>query len=230
MNRLQAQLYAGRDPRELPAYEVTEAAHYLRLPFSTLQSWLRPVSFEGTNGRNTKALIERPAGSRRLSFFNLVEGHVLKALRHHYRVPAPEIRIAIQYAEDQLRVDRLLVSDELRTAGKQLFLERMGELINLGRGGQLALATLLESHLERIEYKKKMPFVLYPFIADGIDARLIQINPLVSFGKPIVKSRGISTYAIAERYELGESKKKIAKDYRITSNEVEEAILYEAAA
>jgi len=29
------------DPRELPSYGITEAAHYLRLPTATLRSWLR---------------------------------------------------------------------------------------------------------------------------------------------------------------------------------------------
>jgi len=33
-------IYAGKDPRELPAYFIHEAAHYLRLPTGTVWSWV----------------------------------------------------------------------------------------------------------------------------------------------------------------------------------------------
>jgi hypothetical protein len=33
-------LYGGKDPRELPAYGISEAAHYLQLPRATLRSWV----------------------------------------------------------------------------------------------------------------------------------------------------------------------------------------------
>ncbi len=51
-------LYRGKDPRELPAYGLVEAAHYLRLPVQTVRQWLygRPLS----TGRRTKPLV-RPA-------------------------------------------------------------------------------------------------------------------------------------------------------------------------
>ena len=35
-----ADLYKGKDPRDLPAYTVSEAAHYLYVPEATLRSWV----------------------------------------------------------------------------------------------------------------------------------------------------------------------------------------------
>src|SRR5262249_35581636 len=83
--------YGGQDPREMPAYGILEAAHYLRLPPSTLRDWVRGRSYPTEKGRRLSApLISLPPRSPReplvLSFFNLVEAHVLGALRREHRV------------------------------------------------------------------------------------------------------------------------------------------------
>ena len=79
------------DPRELPAYTVTEAAHYLRVPAATIRYW--------SVGRGDYApLIEVPAHvPTLLSFLNLTELHVLAAIRREHEVKMPSVRRAIQY-------------------------------------------------------------------------------------------------------------------------------------
>lgn len=207
----------------LPAYEVTEAARYLRVPYFLLYSWLRPINDLG------RPLIVRPNGDRKLSFLNLVEGHVLKALREEHNVPPAEIGYAIQYAESQLGVANLLTSSDLLAGAKQLFIRKFGQIINLGRGGQLAIEKMLDQYLARIEYQGQVPVSFFPFV-QHTEHRLIQITPDLSFGKPVLASAGVTTYMIAERFDLGEEKSEIAKDYGVTEEEVEEAIIYEAAA
>jgi DNA-binding transcriptional regulator YiaG len=63
------------DAREVAAYTVGEAAHYLGVPKSTLRSW-----FAGQRG--FRAVI-KPADAKALglSFTNLVEAYVLTAIR-----------------------------------------------------------------------------------------------------------------------------------------------------
>ena len=73
----------SRDPRLAPAYSVGEAAHYLRMPEETLRSWvagrLYPVAGES---RRSRPLIHLDDPKKQhLSFLNLVEAHVLAAVR-----------------------------------------------------------------------------------------------------------------------------------------------------
>jgi hypothetical protein len=45
----------------IPAYPVTDAARYLRIPLVTLRSWLKGRSYATKNGQQTfEPLIERP--------------------------------------------------------------------------------------------------------------------------------------------------------------------------
>lgn len=229
MKNLAEKIYYGKNPGELPAYEVAEAARYLRVPYTTLYEWLRPLQFTTDYGVCWRPIIQRPNGSKKLSFLNLIEGHIVKALRQEHNVPPAEIRAGIEYAERELQIQRLLINSELRAGVKQLFIEKFGQLINLGRGGQLAMERMLSIYLERIDYRNNMPSTLFPFVG-GSKEKFISISPELAFGKPIIASKNITTYIIAERFDLGDSKAELAEDYGITEAEVEEAIIYEAAA
>lgn len=223
-------IYGDQDVRELPAYEVGEVAQYLGLSYVALYSWLRPITFSAIDGWQEKPIITRPRGSKKLSFFNLVEAHVVKALRGAHDVPLAEIRSAIDYAERELDIRRILVHQDLRTAGGGLFLDRVSDLVNIGRGGQLALRKVLDKFLERIEFADdRFPKELFPFVPSS-DERIVAISPFFEFGKPFVSDRHIRTAVIADRFDLGESTKEIAMDYGLTEKQVEAAIIYERAA
>jgi uncharacterized protein (DUF433 family) len=220
---------------EQPAYPLTEAARYLKLPVATLRSWVSGRSYPTAKGVGRfQPLIHPP--SRKppvLSFLNLIEAHVLRALRSDHAVSLRDVRRALKYAESALGVERLLLRSELRARGGELFLDRYGELINLSASGQMAMRKLFEQHLERIEWKvPEVPARLFPFVAsEGLTpARPIAIDPQVAFGRPIVVSRGITTHVIAERIDAGETVAELAADYDLSPAEIEEAVLYERAA
>ena len=73
----------GANPRAVPAYAIPEAAHYLRIPVSTVRAWLRGTSYT-TMGSKTRfrrvVTLDDPDGCL-MSFYNLAEIHVLRALR-----------------------------------------------------------------------------------------------------------------------------------------------------
>ena len=56
------------------------------------------------------------------------------------------------------------------------------------------------------------------------------IDPQVAFGRPFIARRGISTAAIVDRVNTGESYNEIAADYGLDPTEVEEALFCEQAA
>lgn len=168
-----------------------------------------------------------------LSFWNLIEAHVLRSLRTDHGVSIREVREAVRFAERSLRVGRLLLRKELSTDPGMLFLERYGELINLSKSGQLAMRQVLERHLKRVEWDEwQFPVRLYPFTSEDGTAseKPIAIDPKVAFGRPILIRTGVSTAAIAERVDAAEKVEDIADDYGLTVAEVEQAVVFERAA
>src|SRR5439155_24832812 len=83
-------IYGGQDPREMPAYSIPEAAHYLQMPPSTLRWWVKGWTYRTDAGeRFSPPLLRLPTcpapGPLLLSFVNVVEAHVLDALRRGHR-------------------------------------------------------------------------------------------------------------------------------------------------
>ena len=114
-----------------------------------------------------------------------------------------------------------------------MFLGRYVDLINLSASGQLAMRKMFEDHLQRIEWDEwQFPVRLYPYVesARRSGERPIAIDPLVAFGRPIVRRIGISTAAIADRIDAGETVGALAEDYDLLPEEIEQAVLYSRAA
>jgi uncharacterized protein (DUF433 family) len=224
------------EPVEIPRYSMAEAAKYLRMSDSTLKTWVAGRNYPVASGQKHWAgLIHRPdPDDSRLSFLNLIEAHVLLALRRQYRVKMPEVRIALDFAREALHVERVLLSQNLRVTTGNVFLEHLGGLINLGRAGQGAIPEILQAYLERIEWdRRNFPVKLFPLTqADYTDApKVLAIDPVVAFGRPVIERKAITTSVIAERFfQARESIEVIAEDYDLETFEVEEAIRYEIPA
>ncbi len=223
------------DIRHQPAYGPAEAARYLRLPAATLRTWLVGRDYPKGDAHARFHPLIRPASNQplQLSFYNLIEAHVLRALRTEHGVALAQLRQAIAYAEKKLQLQRLLLSPELRTHAGRVFLDRYAELIDLSASGQLAMRKLLEDHLQRVEWDDwKFPVRLYPYVGASQQAgdRPIAIDPQIAFGRPIVQRAGVSTAAIADRIDAGESVEAVADDYDLTREEIEQAVLYSRAA
>lgn len=222
-----------QDAHERPRYSLVRAAQYVQIAPATLRSWVvgRPY---GGGSRYFEPLIARPSpADPRLSFSNLVEAHVLRSLRTRHGVPMSAIRTALDYAASELEIERLLLSDELRTAAGTLFIERLGQLVDLGHSGQIALKELLQAHLHRIERDiKGLPLRLYPVVSHSglAGPRIVGIDPAFAFGRPFIVGKGVRTSTIVERLDAGESREEVAADYRLEDREIDEAILYERAA
>ena len=227
--------YRGKDPRDVALYGLSEAAHYLHLPVATLRSWVEGRSYRLADGNRgfSERLIERPdAGDARLSFNNLVEAHVLRALRVEHQVSMNHVRRALDYAQQECGIDRLLIRRELLAAPGELFLQEYGRLLSLSRSGQFAIEQILEAFLRRVVRDAEgLPVRLYPFTSPGTteDRRVVAIDPRISYGRPSIERKGISTAILVERLNSGESIEELADSYDLTADEVAEAIVYESA-
>jgi len=217
------------DPRELPAYSIPEGAHYLRIPVATLRSWVLGRYYPTESGpRLFEPIIDLPDQHRGvLSFINLVEAHVLAAIRRKHRLPLPQVRQALHYVEKQFPSKHPLADQRFETDGLNLFVQKWGQLINISQYGQLAIRRLLEAHLRRIERDPDgLPTRLYPFTRkfEPEEPRVVVIDPFVSFGRPVIVGTGIPTAVVAERYKAGETIDELAQDYGYQRLGIEEAI------
>ncbi len=233
MDNTPQDIYSGRDPREIPIYSVAQAAKYIRMPGATLRTWVYGRHYERKNG---KAYFMPPIqlsdpGSKSLSFWNLIEAHVLKSLRVEHGVSMEHVRRALDYAENELELDNLLRRQELRTTGGDIFVHKYGELINASQSGQLAMQKMLEDSLRSVEWDEDLLATRYlPSLPRGESPGRIVIDPQISFGRPVIQPGGISTAVIVARVDAGEDLEQIADDYDLDLKAIEEAVVYERAA
>ena len=221
--------YDGLDPRYLASYGLAETSHYLLIPQATVRSWVIGRPYPTKRGKKYfRPVIELPDPDiRSLSFINLIEVHVLDAIRREHSVPLDKIRIAIDYLRKQFGSEHPLAEESFATDGLDLFVQKFGQLINVSRAGQLGIRAFLEAHLRRIDRDQKgVALRLYPFTRKRSpeEPRAVVIDPYVSFGRPVLVGTGIATAVVAERYKAGESIEQLCTDYGRKRLDIEEAI------
>lgn len=222
---------ARPDPREVPAYGLVEAAYYLGIPVATLRSWVLGRNYKVADGMRHFAPIIEIADRKRqqLSFINLVEAHVLSALRREHAIQLPQVRKAVTYLRNQLQSRHPLADQQFVTDGLDLFVEKYGQLINITRDGQLAMRNVLQSFLKRVKRDAQgSPVKLYLFVRGAVEEPFaVVVDPTVSFGRPVLEGTGIPTEILAQRYKAGDSYEQLVEDYGRPKEEIEEAIRYE---
>jgi uncharacterized protein (DUF433 family) len=228
-------LYGGINPRDIPTYSIGDAARYLRIPAGTIRSWTVGRHYPVADGSSFfNPLI--PIANRKprlLSFTNLIEVHVLRAIRKHHQIQLDKVRSALDFIDERFRVPHPLASEQFRTDGVSLFIERYGSLINASERGQIALKDALNAHLERIEPDDTgLAIKLYPFTRshEENNPRIVVIDPRIAFGRLVIDGTGIATSVVAERYHAGDSIDNLADDYNCDRLYIEEAIRCEMPA
>jgi len=216
------------DAREVPSYRITEVAQYLRVPKATVRAWaLGQGRFRPVLG------LEPQPGVPLLSFVNLVEVHVLDALRREHDIPLQKTRAVLRLLGRLFPGSPHPLADrDLLTEGGEVFVEDVGRLVSASHEGQMAIRELLEAHLRRVDRDPMgRASRLYPFTRKRGDRRslagepkAVMIDPEVQFGRPVLTGTGIPTLVIADRYKAGESIHELARDYDRPPEEIEEAI------
>jgi uncharacterized protein (DUF433 family) len=216
--------------RRTPAYPFVEAAHYLNLPVSTLRAWClgQGYAYKGRRRRFQRIIQLDGKPGDGLSFLNLVEAHVLAAIRRVHGVPLPKVRSALAFVSDRLGIDRPLADAQFQTDGIHLFVEQLDRLLNVSESGQLEMAEFLRAHLRRIERDPSgVPIKLYPFTRKSIVGEPpapVEIDPRVSFGRPVLRGKAVPTAILADRFKGGDTLQELAGDYGVSTEEIEEAI------
>lgn len=220
---------------ETPRYRASEIAYLLAMPDSTVRSWCFGQSYLGTRGRSNRfAAVVAPADVRRklLSFRNLCELHALAAVTRGFRIPLQRVREGLDYVSRRLGEPRPLATRAFLTDGLALFVDHASGLVNITRGGQLALRGEFERRLSRIEWDPAgSPVRLFPFTqtrrTEEQQPRVVAIDPRIAFGRPVLITAGVTTEIVANRFAAGDSPEEMANDYGIAEADIHEALRYE---
>ena len=216
-----------RDLREMPAYSIAEAAGYLRVPKSTLRAWLLG---QGTF-RPVIDIADRK--NRHLSFINLVEAFVLAGIRRKHAIPLPKVRKALGYLRRTFNTGRPLADEEFATDGVELFVEKFGALIGATQAGQMQLREVIRDRLKYVRRDASgtpEKIVLFPASEDAVAATNVVIDPLMSFGRPVLDGVGVRTSILAERFKAGEMIDELAREYDAAPEAIQNAIRCELIA
>ncbi|HEX7154396.1 MAG TPA: DUF433 domain-containing protein [Thermoanaerobaculia bacterium] len=226
MARTAKRIYGDRDPREIPAYPLVEAARCAGVPLSTLREWVG-------ERKGVPGVIELPEESHgQLSFYNVAEAFVLGGLRRKHKLPLQQLRRDLRTLR-QMHPDvrHPLVDLDLATFARSIFVESADDVVNVSRGGQLGIHEVLAGVLQRVEKGPTGALRLFPLTRADVatSPRLVVIDPRIAFGRPVITGTGIPTAVIHERWKAGDSVVALAEDYDRTPEEIEEALRYEAA-
>ena len=215
----------------VPTYTLGSAAHYVGVPAGTLRNWVLGWRYSTAEGEQSSKALIVPADAKipLLSFTNLIEAHVLSAIRKVHKVKMHRVRPALDYVERQLGIERPLANESFRTDGASLFIERLDQVVDASARGQPVFRTVLESHLERVEWDHDLAARLFPFSRSATEptARLVMVSPVIAFGRLAVAGTGVPTATVAGRFIAGESIDELARDYGIDSARVQEALRWE---
>lgn len=231
------------DRRDVPRYGIKEAAGFLGMPLATLNSWVNGRNYPTAAGQKQFRPLLKLASPGSLSFFNLVEAHILLSTRRKHNVEMPAIRRAIEYVGRTFPSPHPLLNENFLTDGKDLFIEKIEsstgrvQTINVSRWGQLGLGPILDFYLQRIVRDEKgWPIKLFPIRMNwpgdlkSDPPRVVVIDPTVSSGQPVVNGTGVMAQVIVGRFNTGEGIEEIAEDYGLKTSQIEEVIRYAPAA
>jgi uncharacterized protein (DUF433 family) len=212
------------DVRELPLYSLAELSFLLKIPKATLHAWSRTTHL---NGKKIEPLVD-PADkeSALYSFYNLAEAHILSMTTRVHGMKTVNVRRAMQL----LRKDSVhdlphpLLSEDFHTDGRHIWLKQLERRIDLSQYGQLGIAPILDSYLERIDRDDFFkPKKIFPIRQSG---KIVSITPTVSSGRPIIEGTGIPVATIWNRFKAGDSVDYLADDYEISEEQIKGALNY----
>lgn len=227
------------DPRDIPMYTIAEVASSLRMHPSTLADWTTPRVSLGQRNETFAPLIDAPeselAGGR-LSFYNVIEAHMLLATLRHHMVPILTVRRALDWVKRTMPVPHPLVEYKFQTKGKHIFVSKLmahteGQpkgTVDASLAGQHIISEILDRYLMRIHRDQSgVANRLFP-IAPGTHGETEPVMMDINFasGKLVVTETGVLAAVLHGRYKAGHSIEKLVRDYRLSPEQIRGAIDY----
>lgn len=217
-------------------YSVPEATRLTGVSGATIRRWTRGYRrIRRGQARLHPALwksdFEPINGAISISFLDLMEvrfvGHFTES-----GVPWRIVYKAAQEAMDMYKNPEAhpFATTRFRSEGKRIFAEV------IRNDGNIALIDLVSNQTAFHKIVSPSLYDNLDFSREGIALRwwpigrenLIVIDPMRSFGQPIVAREGVPTYVLADAYRAEHSDERVAKWHGVDVSSVRQAVEYES--
>ncbi len=204
-------------------YSPREAARLVGLKPQDVRRWTRG---SGPTLPLWNAYFQELDDSSEISFLDLIEVRVVSSLRRN-GISLQAIRFAIEYAQEEFKIDRPLATLSFKTDGKEILInavENDGELtsLNFKRAGQKVFSKIIQQSLVDLEFENARPVRWKPK-----NAKSVVIDPERAFGAPILDEFGISTRVIYDEYQNFNDLSYLSKIYEVPKKIIQSAISFE---
>ncbi len=220
------------DYYDSPIYYAAEAARLVNISKYRVRRWLQGYVYTWKEERRK----QKPVISRNLkdqnypsyaSFLDLVDLLFVKRFLD-YGLPLQRLRKAFDEAKEILGTNHF-AHQSFFTDGKNICLkiqEKGDAILELLSDGQWAISDIVKQLAHQIEFDSSTEIARrwFPLEGDG----LVVLDPLVSFGRPIINKKGITTENIYDLF-VAEGKKihPVSKWMDLSSEEIEAAVKFE---
>jgi uncharacterized protein (DUF433 family) len=213
-------------------YTISEASRLTRVSTQRIRRWLLGYHF-----RYAGALHESPAvvapelplldGTLALSFLDLQEVRFVDAFLSR-GVSWKTLRITSERGQDLVHHSHPFSSGRFWTDGRNLLLEIAEQahdsaLLDVARN-QLELRRIVQPFLLRLDFAKDQAIRWWPM---GRKKHIV-VDPLRSFGQPIVSKEGVPTAVLARAFHVEQSIASVARWFEVSRRAVKQATEFES--
>lgn len=211
-------------------YSVPEVAKLLRTPPRTIRRWM--LGYDHTHGGHISRSeplwspeLPEVDGQLEVSFRDMIELRFVSAFVGA-GIGLLAVRNCLDYARECIGRDRPFSSGRFRTDGKTIFLESLNlandiKLLDL-RKKQYVFKTIVEQTFKDLDIENDVVRRWRPFRGKNT----IVLDPLRSFGQPIMNASGVPTIVLAEAVAAEGSISRVASLYEVDEKSVIDAVKF----
>ncbi|MDO9458472.1 DUF433 domain-containing protein [Nocardioides sp.] len=213
------------DANHTPLLTAREAARHLRMPESTLDSWI--VSRRGEPSL-IHAVTPEQRGWPRLPFVAIIEAYVLRPLRE-LGAPMDEVRKAAAIVREEFGDEYALATQRIATDGVDLFVRLADDSMLQVKHQQLGIREVLDGYLHYVTWDDEgrpaqLRLSQYP------DAAAVIIDPRFGWGSPVLASSKVPVDAVLQLWRNGDPMADVAAEYGLITDVVEGVLRAASAA
>lgn len=207
-------------------YTATDAANILNLPYSKISYWFRAMVRGRFEAHTDFRYYFRFEDVTAVNFYTLIELYVFNFFRQN-KVSVNKILTAHFTLSEFLETPYPFSHyDILLSSGGNILFDHSGGLFEATPGFQQAIKEYVLPYGKKIHFENKMARKYYPF---GKDHSVV-IDPRHQFGSPFLEGTNIKVSTIASLKRGGESIELLAEIFKITTDQVIDALTFAKAA
>ena len=220
LRRLAIGSYSPTEVQRLAGVPVTLTRRFLSKYKSELGLWGGVLSHD-----------QHLDGRWYATFQDLLELRCLQAF-HDAGVSWRRIKRTAEYSRDRFDTDYPFSHRRFLTEGKSIFAHTEEGLEQLSSRGQFTFEEIIGPELyDPVEFNNSgLPVKWYPAVEWGWEdnSRAVVVDPLRSFGSPVVDDCGVPTEVLYDSYKAeGHNVCRVARIYEVPINSVQTAVDFE---